>query len=252
MKANGHGAAGSRARWGELARLLDSDAALNQSSEALMSSLRLLNGTRPLKTLLFTSAQPEEGKTTVAVVLALAMARAGKRTLLVDADLRRPRVHHILGLENAKGLVDILGGTEPKRDIVRTLEIANPGDRRACVLNVVTSGQCSNAFEVIQSASLGECIQEFAGPYDTVVIDSPPVLSVSDPLLLAALVDGVVLIVNTGALTAADATRAKQRLEQAGGRILGVVMNRFDENLHGPGFNPYQGYYAGMKSKVTS
>jgi Mrp family chromosome partitioning ATPase len=90
---------------------------------------------------------------------------------------------------------------------------------------------------------LADAIRAFAQVYDTVVIDSPPVLSVSDCLLLAPLVDGVILILSTGALLQSDATRAKQQLEQAGGRILGVVMNRFDENLHGPAFHPYHGYY---------
>lgn len=231
-----------------LLQLLDSNAALTQSYQALMSSLRLLNNTRPLKTLLFTSAQPEEGKTTVAVGLALSMARTGKRTLLVDADLRRPQVHQVLGLENARGLVDLCGAA-PQRELVRSLDISNPGDRHACVLSVLTSGRSPNAFALIQSPSLGKCIGDLGESYDAVVIDSPPVLSVSDPLLLAAVADGVVLVINTGALTSADATRAKQRLEQAGSRILGVVMNRFDESVHGPGVHPYQGYYSAPAGK---
>ncbi len=224
-------------------RRLESNAALSQSYEALMSSLRLLNGVRPLKTLLLTSARPEEGKTTVAVGLALAMARTGKRTLLIDADLRRSQVHRLLGLENSKGLVDLVDKGLPLADVVQAIEF--PGaDRSTCVLRVITSGGATGrAFDAIQSASLAKWIPDLAGAYDEVLIDSPPVLSVSDPLLLARLVDGVVLVVNTGAITEADARRAKQRLEHAGGHVLGIVMNRFDEQLHGPGFLPYHGYY---------
>ncbi len=231
-------------------RLLASDAALRQSYETLLSSLRLLNGSRPLKTLLFTSAQPEEGKTTVAVSLALTMARAGKRTLLVDADLRRPQIHRMLELENTPGLTDVVAAKVHCVDVVRVIEIPVVAGATSCRLSVVTSGHTSaSAFEALQSPILADAIRELAEAYDAVLIDSPPVLSVSDPLMLASLVDGVVLIVNTGTVAEADVSRAKQQLEQAGGHVLGVVMNRFDENVYGPGFHPYHAYYDAPKSR---
>lgn len=246
MTANGRRArANGDAPQTDFLRLLESNAALTQSYEALMSSLRLLNGTRPLRTVLFTSAQPEEGKTTVAVGLAVAMARAGKRVLIIDADLRRPKIHRLLGLDNVSGLADIIAGRRRGGDVVQAMAIAGGADSTKCTLTALTSGaSAAGAFMAMQSPSLAESIREFGGAYEAVLIDSPPVLSVSDPLLLAPLVDGVVLVVNTGVVTEADAKRAKQRLEQAGARIVGVVMNRFDEQVHGPGFHPYHGYYA--------
>jgi len=226
-------------------RLLDASEDLNQSYESLRSSLRLLNGVRPLKTLLFTSAQPEEGKTTVAVGLALAMARAGRRVLLIDGDLHRPKVHRLLGLQNAKGLGDVVAGGLCSADAMQAIEMPAISGRQPHALSVMTSGRAvASAFDVLQSPALAEMLRLVPAAYDVVLIDSPPVLSVSDPLLLAPLVDGVVLVVNTGTVTEADARRAKERIDQVGGHILGVVMNRFDEYLHGPSFQPYQGYYA--------
>src|SRR5262249_1464781 len=91
-------------------RVIEPRPALPRAYEGVLSSLHLQNGTRPLKSLLLTSAQPEEGKTTVAVGLALALVRAGKRVLLVDADLRRPALHRVFGLENDNGLAEVLAG----------------------------------------------------------------------------------------------------------------------------------------------
>jgi capsular exopolysaccharide synthesis family protein len=236
------------ARYRELLRVLDSNSALRQSYETLLSSLRLRNGAKPLRTLLFTSAQPQEGKTTVSACFGLTLARAGQRTLLVDADLRRPKIHRIFELDNDKGLIPIVVEKLPSTEAVRIIPVPAIAGGKAHTLSVITSGRASaDAFDAIQSPLLANVIGELARDYDIVVIDSPPVLSVSDPLLLAPLADGVVLIVGTGAVTGGDATRAKERLEQAGGRILGVVMNRFDENLHGAGFHPYHGYYDSPK-----
>jgi capsular exopolysaccharide synthesis family protein len=232
------------ARYRELLRVLDSSPELRQSYETLLSSLRLRNGAKPLRTLLLTSAQPREGKTTLSVCFGLALARAGQRTLIVDADLRRPRIHHIFELDNDKGLAPMVFGQMPGKDAVHTIQVPAVAGGKGCTVSVMTSGRSSTgAFDAIQSPSLADAIGDLARSYDRVIIDSPPVLSVSDPLLLAPLVDGVVLIVATGTVTGADAKRAKDQLEQAGGRILGVVMNRFDENLHGAGFHPYHGYY---------
>lgn len=234
----------------DLLRVLESSPALRQSFETLLSSVRLRNGATPPRTVLFTSAQPQEGKTTVSVCVGLTVARAGQRTLIVDADLRRPTMHRIFELDNEVGLIPAVIGSLPSSDAVRTVHIPTITGGKGCTVSVVTSGRsATGAFDALQSPSLAHVIRELAPAYDTVVIDSPPVLSVSDPLLLAPLVDGVVLVVATGTVTEAEAKRAKERLEQAGGRILGVVMNRFDENLHGAGFHPYHGYYDSPKPR---
>jgi len=224
--------------------LIESSPALRQSYEALVSSLRLQNGVRPLRSVLISSAQPEEGKTTVAVGLALVLARAGKRVLLVDADLRRPALHRVFGLENARGLADVLAGDLHHAEAAHMIPIPGLAGERPGTLSLVTSGRPS-AFPLgaMQSAALADVIRGFTDAYDFVVIDSPPLLSVSDALLIASAVDGVILILNTGVVSEADGRRTMERLSQAGGRVLGAVMNRFDEKQHGPGFHPYHGYY---------
>ena len=244
---NGNGGGSFRAgpvAYRSFLQLLDANEALQQSYETLMTSLRLLNDTRALKVLLFTSARPGEGKTTVVTGLALAMARAERRVLLVDADLRRPTMHRLLGLDNTQGLVDIIGGHVRGADAAHTVKISEATGSTTGVLRVVTAGRvAASALDTLQSPLLTDVIREVAAGYDVVLIDSPPLLAVSDPLLLAPWVDGVVLVVNTGAVTEADARHAKERVDQAGGRVVGVVMNRFDEQLHGPSFHPYHGYY---------
>lgn len=215
--------------------------------ETLMSSLHLLSSTKPGTSLLVTSTQPEEGKTTVTVNLALTMVRAGKNILLVDTDCRRPKIHQIFKLENTRGFVDILAGTSNVEDVVQVVRLSdNDGEEaRPQALSVIPSGMVTpTSFHALGSPKLKEAIECATRSYDVVLLDSPPTLSVSDPLLLAPMVSGIVLVMNTGVVTERDAKQAKERLEQAGGHILGVVMNRFDERRHGPALYPYHDYYS--------
>ena len=222
---------------------LERDVALAQACDTLISSLSLVEGGHPLRSVLVTSAQPEEGKTTVAVCLALRMAATGKRTLVVDADLRRPMVHQLLRLDNSTGLMDVVAGDVAAVKAIREVDAAGTNGRLAA-LGVLTSGRSPrSATAVLQSPSFIQVLRDLGAGYDAVVIDCPPVLSVSDSLWLVRHVDGVVLVLGTGCTTERDARRAKQRIEEAGGRLLGAVLNRFDEKLHGPEFHPYHSYY---------
>lgn len=225
-------------------RFLTSNPEVAESYETLLNNLHLLNSTRPLNTMLLTSTQPEEGKTTVAVNLALTMVLEGKKTLIVDADLRKPRIHRIFKLDNRLGLADLSTCAVAAGHLVQSVEIRTERRPKQGTLSVVTSGMVSaNPLSAIGSAKLKEAMEYFRNAYDAVLLDSSPVLSVSDALLLAPMVDGVILVLNTGVVTESDAKRTKERLGHAGGHILGVVMNRFNERLHGPGFHPYFGYY---------
>lgn len=233
----------------DLLQLLKASTETAQSYETLWTRVHLLNSTHPLKTLMITSTQPEEGKTTITASLGIAATLEGKKVVIVDADLRRPRIHEIFKLEKEPGFADVLNGTRGVEEIIRPIKITNDAAREKQTLGVVTSGRVSpTSFNTMASPKLKEAIRRLKDEYDTVLIDSPPVLSVSDALLLAPIVDGIILVLNTGVVTEADAKLATKRLEQAGGRVLGVVMNRFDEKLHGPGFHPYQSYYRPTES----
>lgn len=217
-----------------------------QAYETLMTSLHVFHTTQPLKTILVTSSQPGEGKTTVTVNLAVTMALAGRNVLVVDADLRKPRLHHVFGLENNPGTAEILAGKVTLEEIVDItqfvdLDVVPASNQKS--LGVVPGGAVPGDFSATGLPKLREALDYFRPIFDFVLIDSPPVLSVNDPLLLAPLVDGVIVIINTGVVTEEEVKRAKERLEQGGGRILGVVMNGFDEKIHGPGFHPYHSYY---------
>jgi capsular exopolysaccharide synthesis family protein len=229
----------------DILRLLKSNSEFGQSYEALLGNLQLLSVSRPCGTILVTSTQPEEGKSTVTLGLALAMMLVGKKVLVFDSDLRKPRIHQLLGLDNKRGAADVMDGSLGVQDVIQALEIADsasPGNKQT--LGVITSGKVSpNALQLVANSKLKIDLDKLKTLYDCVLLDSAPVLAVSDPLLLAPLVDGIIIVLSPGAVTEKDAKLAKERLEQAGGHILGVVMNRFNEALHGPGFHPYNDYY---------
>jgi capsular exopolysaccharide synthesis family protein len=224
--------------------LLSSNTEMAHAYETLISGLHHYHRATPLKTLLLTSTQPEEGKTTVAINLALTMLLAGKKTLIIDFDLRKPKLHKIFSLENTAGFADILYDDRDIKDIVQNVKINMRAPIDSCVLSVITSGQASaQKFTIVDPLKLKEILAYLGRAFDIVLFDSPPVLSVNDALLLAPIVDGIILVLNIGAVTERDVLEAKARFTHAGGHILGVVLNRFNEKLHGPGFHPYQSYY---------
>jgi succinoglycan biosynthesis transport protein ExoP len=223
---------------------VERDVALAQACDTLIGSLSLTEGSRPSQSVLVTSARPEEGKTTVAVCLALRMAAMGKQTLVVDADLRRPMVHSLLRIDNSAGIMDVVAGDLAAVKAIREVDASGGTNGRSSTLSVLTSGRPPrDATAVLQKPSFMQVLRDLGTGYDAVVIDCPPVLSVSDSLWLVRHVDGVVLVLNTGRTTERDTRRAKQRIEDAGGRVLGAVLNLFDEKLHGPQFHPYHSYY---------
>lgn len=228
----------------EALQALESSSEMAQSYAVLASSLRVGDRSNPLKSLLLTSAQPGEGKTTVALNLALTMMLNGKRVAILDADVRRPSIHRLLELPNTAGLADLAREDVRIEDVIQTLKVGWEGSEADGSVIVITGGRGTpRGLDVVGTSRLLAVVEHLGSTSDFVVVDSPPVLAVSDSLLLAPMLDGVVLVLNTGVVSEYEAKRTKERLEQAGGRILGVVLNRFDERLHGPSFTPYSGSY---------
>jgi capsular exopolysaccharide synthesis family protein len=191
---------------------------------------------RSLKTILVTSAEMAEGKTTTAANLAVCLALAGKEVVLIDADMRYPRVHALFDMPNDEGLAQVLAGELSVADSLRASEIPH--------LRVLTSGAVSrgearvageqqgaitllNPAELLQSGSMLEVLA-YCRDAEFVVIDSPPVLGVADSLPLASMVDGIIIVADARKGTAASVGAAAYQLDQAGGHLVGGVLNAFD------------------------
>lgn len=188
---------------------------------AVRTNLLLTSPDRPFRRLLVTSAAPQEGKTTVAISVAIAMAQAGSRTLLVDTDMRRPRVHRSFGLGNDSGLTNVMAGVAKLSDVVRETEVPN--------LLVLPCGPLPpNPAELVHTASFRQLLQELDGRFDRVIFDSPPVAAVTDALILSGHTDGVLLVVKAGKTPREVARRTRRSLSDVNARIFGVVVNDLD------------------------
>lgn len=184
----------------------------------LRTNLRFVDVDRPVRTIVVTSAGPNEGKSTTACNLAIVFAEAGKRVVLVDADLRRPRLAQYLNLEGAIGLTNVLVGQT-------RLEVALQqwGDERVFVL---PSGSIPpNPSELLGSRHMTEVLSTLEERFDAVIIDTPPLLPVTDAAVLASTVDGTVLVSRCGRTTTTQARQAADSLKVVGARLLGCVLN---------------------------
>lgn len=173
---------------------------------------------RELKTILFTSSDVSEGKSTVSANTAVTWAQQGKKVLFIDADLRRPTLHTTSGLTNTQGLSTILVNNEDYRSIAVQSVIDN--------LTVITSGPVPpNPAELLNSGRMKALLKSVQAEFDLVVLDVPPLLSVTDTQILAANVDGVILVVRQGVAQRASVKRATELLNMVHANVLGYVLN---------------------------
>ena len=197
-----------------------------EAFRSLRTNLEFAGVDKPLKTILVTSVGPGEGKTTIAVNLAIVIAQGGKHGVLLDADLRRPTVHKVLAVPNRRGLSDIFRDRITMQDAIQAVTQL----WRVQQLAVITSGGLPpNPAELLASARMGQFLAELRDLADVVVIDSPPFV-VTDASVLAARVDGVLLVVEPGRTQAEAAVALLEQLNRAGARVVGVVLNRIARN----------------------
>jgi capsular exopolysaccharide synthesis family protein len=183
-------------------------------------------------TLLVASGGAGEGKSTIVANLAVAAARAGKRVVLVDADLRRPSLHTLFGLGPAPGLADVLDGTEAQDAVLRSTRVDG--------LRLVCCGRLPpNPSELLASPRMGEFLAAAASAADLVMLDSPPALLVGDAVTLAGQVGGILLVIDSDLTTMRAASRTLRLLQLAGGSPLGLVINRLDARISGYGAAAY-------------
>jgi capsular exopolysaccharide synthesis family protein len=180
----------------------------------------------PLRSLVVTSALPLEGKTTVATNLATSLAQYGRSTLLVDADLRRPRVHRVFGIDKGVGLTSLMVGDATLREAVRSTQIDG--------LSVLPAGPIPpNPSELLHSAAFGRLKEDLLANFDWVIFDSPPMGAVTDAAVLAPQVDGVLLVVRAGRTTRDSILSAKKQLDSVSARLVGSVLNDIELRMRG-------------------
>ena len=190
------------------------------------------------KSLLITSGLPAEGKTTTATNTAISLAQTGARVLLIDADMRRPRMHSVFGISNNTGLSTLLSSSLVESEVLTTIKMDDKTK-----LNVLPSGPIPpNPAELIGSEQMANLLKIVQRHFTHVVVDSPPINSFTDGVLVASMVDGVILVVHSGRSSRQVVRRAKQILQDVGARIFGVVLNNIDINSH-DNYYYYQSYY---------
>lgn len=219
----------------DLSLLYAPKSALAESYRSLRTNVLFTSLGKPLQVVQLTSVAIGEGKTSVIVNLAVSMAQAGKRVLVIDADLRRPAIHQVFGIDKSPGLTELLLGTKTAQQVCRSLPdllmgrfkveeiMAFPGIDK---LNIVTSGFLPpNPSECLNSARLDDLMREFRQQYDLILIDTPPILPVADSIILGRKADGTLLVYEVGDIPRVALRRAKLVLEQAQVKVLGIVLN---------------------------
>ena len=213
--------------------LLDPKSQLSEGYNALRASLLHSTPAGLPRVLLITSAQPGEGKTTTAQAVSLTLARLGKTVLLVDGDLRRPAVHRVFGLPNERGLSTLLTTLDPLESAVQLSSEPR--------LSLLPSGPVPpSPTELVASNRFRALIDQMAEKFDVVVIDSPPILGLADAPTMAALVDGVVFVVEAGRSRRGGLKAALRRLRGMRSNLIGGVLTKFDTTQAA---NKYSDYY---------
>jgi capsular exopolysaccharide synthesis family protein len=209
------------------------------------------NGDRP-RVLVVTSPLPGEGKTTVASNIAITLAEINRSVLLIDADMRKPRLHDIFGLPNTWGLTDLLQSKDP---IERSLPEVIAQETEIPNLHVLPSGPGTEGIStLLHSVRTVELIQRVREEFDTVVIDTPPMTHLADARVLGQLVGDIVLVLRAGHTTRDSARAAVDQLREDGTRVVGTILNDWKPNTSGNGhyddyYRPYQKYYAEDSSR---
>ena len=233
-----------------------------EAYRTLRTNVQFARMERSGKILVVTSPTLQEGKTTTIVNLALTLAQSGQRTLLVGGNMRRPSIHRFFGIEREPGLSDILVGTTPWRDCVRTVAdilmgrfemediMAAPGLDN---LHIIEAGPIpANPSELLSTPTMATFLRAVRDEYDIVLIDTPPVLPVTDSAIVASQADGVILVYQAGKVGRLVLKRAKIHIENVGGKVWGVVLNDVKTEIAGYAYTHYYTHYYGEETVIDT
>jgi capsular exopolysaccharide synthesis family protein len=194
-----------------------------EAFRTLRTNIQFSSLDEDIRSIVVTSTQSEEGKSTVISNLAITMAQSGKRVLLIDCDLRKPSIHKKLGLSNQDGLTTLLAREKKLDEVIQTSNINN--------LYVLTSGPIPpNPAELLGSKRMKNLIEELHGYFDMILLDAPPVLAVTDAQILSTFCNGVVFVAGFGQAEKHAIVMAKELIDKVGGKIIGVVINKVPSN----------------------
>ncbi|MFC6176226.1 CpsD/CapB family tyrosine-protein kinase [Companilactobacillus huachuanensis] len=213
---------------------------ISEQFKTIRTNIQFSSVDKKLKSLLFTSSAPSEGKSTISNNVAVTWADQGSKVILMDADLRRPTVHKTFGVSNRRGLSSYLLGNATLDEIIQPTVVDG--------LFVITSGPVPpNPAELLGSARTRDLLIRLVDKFDLLILDAPPVNTVTDAQVLAAQVDGTILVVPQGIADKAGVMHAKEALQTVKANILGAIMNRVTEQKSGGyyGGSYYGGYYGG-------
>ncbi|MCA9669806.1 MAG: polysaccharide biosynthesis tyrosine autokinase [Myxococcales bacterium] len=206
-----------------------------ESCRNIRTNLMFATTDVPARTIVVTSPGPREGKTTTALSLAIAMAQAGNSVLIVDTDMRRPRMHKVLDVPGTEGLTSVLLGHAELEDVVKTTEVPN--------LFLLPCGPTPpNPAEICHSESFKRLLDRLQEGYDHVLLDSPPVMAVTDAVVLTTLVDGTLIVARTGETSRTALQATARQITDVGGRLLGCVLNDMDVEKSAYSYYRYRRY----------
>lgn len=209
---------------------------VSEAYRSIRTNIQFANIDKNIKSIMVTSSTKSEGKTTTLSNLAITMADMGKKVIIVDCDLRRPRIHKVFGLTNIGGVSDVLLNSAYYTDYIKNTEIKN--------LDILTAGQIpSNPSEMMSSNSMRKLLDKIKADYDYMFIDAPPVAIVTDATILSTIADGVIMVCSSGSIEIELAKTAKQALENVGANILGVVLNKVNLESRSSYYSYYYQYY---------
>jgi succinoglycan biosynthesis transport protein ExoP len=202
----------------------------------IRTNLTFMSADEPIRTLVVTSASPREGKTTVTTNIAISVAQSGKRVLLIDTDLRRPRIHRAFNVSGARGVTSVIVGDEKLESVVAQTDVPN--------LDVLPCGPIPpNPSELLHSQRFREMVEEALRRYDRVIFDSPPLVAVTDAAVLAPQLDAVLVVVQAHKTTREALGSALRQLRDVGANIVGGIFNGVDPRKNGYSAGDYYYYY---------
>ena len=202
----------------KLVTVTDSSSLISEQFRTIRTNIRFSLPDQDVKSLLVTSSIPGEGKSTNAANLGVVFAQEGKRVVIIDADMRKPTLHYTFNTLNSSGLSDVLTRQQDYYNVIQKTSVEG--------LSIIASGPLSpNPVELLFSKTLDILLQDLKKDYDIIILDAPPLLSVSDAQILSNKCDGTLLIVNMDLVQKTDVLKAKAILTSSKAKILGVVLN---------------------------